>query len=67
MNWTAYHVDFNASRDPILTRLGSVDADNLLAAVRAAQAMWPNEKSLIVRATVEDCQTPDVVGPKSVE
>jgi len=55
--WTVYHVDFTAGgNSPLLTEIGSVEADNLLAAVMKAQALWPEERSMIVRPA-EDSQS----------
>ena len=54
-SWTVYHVDFGAGgKSPLLTEIGSVEADNLLAAVMKAQALWPDERSMTVRPAGED-------------
>ena len=64
-SWTVYHVDFGASgNDPLLTEIGSVEADNLLAAVMKAQALWPDEKSMTVRPAGEDSQSVEPPGPQ---
>lgn len=63
-SWTVYHVDFRAAGSrPLLTEIGSVEADNLLAAVTKAQALWPDEKSMTVRPS-EDSQSAQPPGPQ---
>lgn len=63
--WTVYHVDFGAGgSDPLLTEIGSVEADNLLAAVTKAQALWPEERSMTVRPTGEDSPSVEPPAPQ---
>lgn len=63
-SWTVYHVDFRAEGSrPLLTKIGSVEADNLLAAVMKAQALWPHEKSMTVRPAAEDSQSAQPPAP----
>ncbi|CDX16811.1 hypothetical protein MPL3356_220228 [Mesorhizobium plurifarium] len=62
--WTVYHVDFEAGgSSPLLTEIGSVEADNLLAAVMKAQALWPDEMSMTVRPAREDSQSAQPAAP----
>jgi hypothetical protein len=64
-SWTVYHVDFGAGgNSPRLTEIGSVEADNLLAAVKKAQALWPDERSMTVRPGGEDSQSLPPPGPQ---
>ncbi len=57
MLWTVYHVDFGeAGNHPVLTKIGNVEAANLLAAVMKAQIVWPEERSMTVRPAIEDDQ-----------
>ena len=64
-SWTVYHVDFEAGGNkPLLTEIGSVEADNLLAAVMKAQALWPDEKSMTVRPAVDDSHPTQPPAPK---
>lgn len=57
-SWTVYHVDFAAGgNSPLLTEIGSVEAENLLAAVMKAQALWPDERSMTVRPAGQDSQS----------
>jgi len=64
-SWTVYHVDFGAGgNSPLLTEIGSVEADNLLAAVMKAQALWPDEKSMTVRPAGEDSRSAQPPAPR---
>ncbi|MBZ9762073.1 hypothetical protein LB553_14490 [Mesorhizobium sp. CA8] len=64
-SWTVYHVDFGAGgSSPLLTEIGSVEADNLLAAVMKAQALWPDERSMTVRPAGEDSQSVQPPAPE---
>lgn len=64
-SWTVYHVDFAAGgNSPLLTEIGSVEADNLLAAVMKAQALWPDERSMTVRPTGQDSQSAQPPAPQ---
>ncbi|MBZ9820167.1 hypothetical protein [Mesorhizobium sp. CA4] len=64
-SWTVYHVDFGAEgNSPLLTEIGSVEADNLLAAVMKAQALWPDERSMTVRPAGEDSQSAQPPAPQ---
>lgn len=64
-SWTVYHVDFEAGgNNPILTEIGSVEADNLLAAVIKAQALWPDEMSMTVRPAGGDSRSAQPPAPQ---
>lgn len=64
-SWTVYHVDFAAGgNSPFLTVIGSVEAENLLAAVMKAQALWPDERSMTVRPAGQDSQSAQPPGPQ---
>jgi hypothetical protein len=64
-SWTVYHVDFAAGgNSPLLTEIGSVEADNLLAAVMKAQALWPDERSMTVRPAGQDSQSAQPPDPQ---
>lgn len=64
-SWTVYHVDFAAGgNSPLLTEIGSVEAENLLAAVMKAQALWPDERSMTVRPAGQDSQSAQPPGPQ---
>jgi hypothetical protein len=64
-SWTVYHVDFGGcGNSPRLTEIGSVEADNLLAAVTKAQALWPGERSMTVRPAGEDSQSSQPPAPQ---
>ncbi|RAZ76055.1 hypothetical protein DPM35_15145 [Mesorhizobium atlanticum] len=64
-SWTVYHVDFEAGgNSPLLTEIGSVEADNLLAAVMKAQALWPDERSMTVRPARQDSQSTQPPAPQ---
>jgi hypothetical protein len=63
--WTVYHVDFEAEGNkPLLTEIGSVEADNLLAAVMKAQVLWPDERSMTVRPAGDDSQSAQPPAPQ---
>ncbi|MDG4873818.1 hypothetical protein P9273_01740 [Mesorhizobium sp. WSM4935] len=63
--WTVYHVDFEAEGNkPLLTVIGSVEADNLLAAVMKAQVLWPDERSMTVRPAGDDSQSGQPPAPQ---
>ena len=62
--WTVYHVDFEAGgNSPLLTEIGSAEADNLFAAIMKAQALWPDEMSMTVRPAREDSQSAQPAAP----
>lgn len=64
-SWTVYHVDFAADgNSPLLTEIGSVEAENLPAAVMKAQALWPNERSMTVRPAGQDSQPAQPPAPQ---
>ncbi|MBZ9985486.1 hypothetical protein LB572_00090 [Mesorhizobium sp. BH1-1-5] len=64
-SWTVYHVDFEAGvNSPRLTEIGSVEADDLLAAVMKAQALWPDEKSMTVRPAGDDGRSVQPPAPR---
>ncbi|CDX45649.1 hypothetical protein MPLA_770079 [Mesorhizobium sp. ORS 3359] len=64
-SWTVYHVDFAAGgNSPLLTEIGSVEAEDLLAAVMKAQALWPDERSMTVRPAGQDSQSAQPPAPQ---
>ncbi|WP_181178194.1 hypothetical protein [Mesorhizobium sp. B4-1-3] len=48
----------------MLTEIGNVEADNLLAAVIKAQALWPDEMSMTVRPAGDDSRSAQPTAPQ---